>query len=144
MICNFYQHSPDDIDETIVVESYEVNEREVPYFLQKAEDYMAFHFLSNNSCNSHQPQDVSLYKNGHVLQSRLTIHAYCEKCCRTHYENMHHVDFLGPKHFNLINNLFANPQRSNGRQHTPPLIYQWPLLVILFCFSKKNYHHVFV
>jgi hypothetical protein len=143
MICNFYQHSPSDIDKTIVTVSYEVNEEDALIYKKKMEDYMAFHFLLNNSCKSHDSNDVSLYKFGVAGEIMFTIHAHCEKCCKTHYENIHHVNFVAPyATVNFINKLYIQPEER--RQNTPDLIYQWPLLVILFCFSKKNYHHIFV
>lgn len=139
MFCNFYYHSPYDIDETIVMESYEVAEHEASIYKKKMEDYMAFHFLLNNSCRHHNSDDVTIYKFSVSGETMFTIHAHCEKCCKTHYENMHHVNFIVPE---PINKLYA--QTEERRQNTPDLIYQWPLLIILFCFSKKNYHHIFV
>lgn len=150
MICNFYQHSPDDIDRTVVVASYEVTKERAPLFVQRMEDYMAFYFLLNSYCTDHEPSDVTIYTFDLGNERMHTINANCRSCCKTHYQNMHHVNFIDNisegKTFAAqiqARNKFLGIQ-NNQKRKTPNLIYQWPLLVILFCFSKKNYHFIFV
>jgi len=142
MECQFYQPSPYNQEETYVVESYELTEDQIPSFKRRMEDYLAFYFFLKNNCPHHNAEDVKIHFLEHAFCRFFTINANCKRCCQSHNENMHHVNFRDNNKF-VWTRFYEVIERRNllfevNNPYTPSIIFQWPLLLSLYCAEKRD------
>ena len=151
MQCKFYLQSPHNPDETYIVDSYDVTEENILFYKRKMEDFLSFHFLLKNTCVHHIANDVKIHFLDFSSSRMFTINANCKICCKSHLENMQHVNFTNPpisepyffQEVIQLRNLMLQVREPYSialisQFESPALISQWPLLLPLYCVEKKG------